>query len=979
MSEARLILLVASVLAIAGGAAALFEDQAGTYDWYKQHIGVATEAAFHPSKPRVCVATQQSVVGCLNLRDGAIAWRKRADTGVAAMLMMSSPATMVTAANRTVRMFDLEGNQKWQRSLPGSSGPVLLAELPDGGDTSAKGRLAVVQGGTVQILDASDGSPVGDVQSEPVLKRDIVLVVGPALVAYDVGSKNMAVVPLIPDVQGTAAAQELGSPLPLSAFATSSPAGLAALSSDLSALCVSHLTDGVLESTLSCTQLVELVPQSSGGPWRVAATSSGFLLLSADPGAPGAVLLSEEPGTPIKLLRYFPDVVSASREVQTEAGRHVALMHVDADGRLRLMVASTSTGDVTLEESFPAVPAHGRVVGQPDPPQPIALALGAFRKKDKSTGYRALVSLDSGSLALLQQGVIVWSRDESLASVEEALFADLPAAASDSSVLEAGGAKADMNARIRYQVLGAKVQLKLNTPAEAEELLQLRGVLSDKNLAVRDVNGFRKLLLVRTSAGTVAAVHNGDGRKIWSRRYTPDTAPTHLLPWRSYHDIQHAPEVLVMRDAAPGAYATVLNAHTGEQLWHQPLPYGVGKVVPMHPPMHEGSAVQSTYILVEQLANGEAPPALHLLPDSPASRTHVLAAQRPAFLVQQAPGTSTLQGFSLAPAPGRPSGVIAQPAWQVVFPDSILALASRDPSEPIQSSVKVLSDRSIKYKYLNPNLLFVASGPATGAALDGSAGVGTLASEVTATLLDTVTGRVLHRQSHAGARGPITAVLAEHAVLYFFTDIDTGRQVACSMELYDATPGREFSVLDYLFNPNSTLPVSSFSATPIEVLTQSYYSRLVPTGAAVTRTEQGITAKQLLLLANTDQVYALDRRWVDPRRPKKQKLSQEEMEEGLVPYQDTLPFSPLSFTTLDKQVLGARSVRVEPTRLESTCLVFVHGVDLFYTRTAPAKGFDSLEDDFNYALLLAALVGLAGGAVVMQYMSKQALLGQRWK
>ncbi len=33
------------------------------------------------------------------------------------------------------------------------------------------------------------------------------------------------------------------------------------------------------------------------------------------------------------------------------------------------------------------------------------------------------------------------------------------------------------------------------------------------------------------------------------------------------------------------------------------------------------------------------------------------------------------------------------------------------------------------------------------------------------------------------------------------------------------------------------------------------------------------------------QVYALDRRWVDPRRPKKQKLTQDEIEEGLMPYQ----------------------------------------------------------------------------------------------
>ncbi len=80
------------------------------------------------------------------------------------------------------------------------------------------------------------------------------------------------------------------------------------------------------------------------------------------------------------------------------------------------------------------------------------------------------------------------------------------------------------------------------------------------------------------------------------------------------------------------------------------------------------------------------------------------------------------------------------------------------------------------------------------------------------------------------------------------------RFVATSMELFDATPGREFSVLDYLFNPNATKPVSSFTPTPLEVLSQSFFSRLAPTAATATRTEQGITSKQLLISTNTDQV-----------------------------------------------------------------------------------------------------------------------------
>lgn len=83
----------------------------------------------------------------------------------------------------------------------------------------------------------------------------------------------------------------------------------------------------------------------------------------------------------------------------------------------------------------------------------------------------------------------------------------------------------------------------------------------------------------------------------------------------------------------------------------------------------------------------------------------------------------------------------------------------------------MLSDRSIKYKYLNPNLLFLATAPSTSSSDDSDS----LSSEVVVSLVDTVTGRMLHRQAHAGARGPVSAVVSENLVLYFYWDIDAAR------------------------------------------------------------------------------------------------------------------------------------------------------------------------------------------------------------
>jgi hypothetical protein len=123
----------------------------------------------------------------------------------------------------------------------------------------------------------------------------------------------------------------------------------------------------------------------------------------------------------------------------------------------------------------------------------------------------------------------------------------------------------------------------------------------------------------------------------------------------------------------------------------------------------------------------------------------------------------------------------------------------------------------------------------------------------------------------------------------------------------------------------------------------------------------------------------MDKRFLDPRRPLKKKLSAEEMEEGLVPYADTLPMFPQLYATYDKQVLGLQAIVTAATGLESTSLMFAHGLDLFHTRLAPAKNFDSLNDDFSFALLVVSLLGLAVASGLVKYTASRAQLKQKWR
>jgi hypothetical protein len=275
----------------------------------------------------------------------------------------------------------------------------------------------------------------------------------------------------------------------------------------------------------------------------------------------------------------------------------------------------------------------------------------------------------------------------------------------------------------------------------------------------RDPNGFRKLIVALSpSAGKAFALHNGDGRVIWSTAFDPSAPPTHLLRWRRFHDLTHAPLLALARAGGAGAFVSVVDGGTGREKERIELPYAVDRVgggfcwvwgsaagsrvatpqrqlslltpnnrhcsllklnqtkptktpsllrqiVPLPQPLHDGTAEQFTYALISPPsvpAPGAAPPPAlpaHLLPDSPEARAH-LAAAAPSFVFwglhpAPQPGESgaarALAGyaFELAAATAGGAGLEARLAWSVQVAGELLAVAARDPEEPMHTAVKV--------------------------------------------------------------------------------------------------------------------------------------------------------------------------------------------------------------------------------------------------------------------------------------------------
>ena len=161
------------------------------------------------------------------------------------------------------------------------------------------------------------------------------------------------------------------------------------------------------------------------------------------------------------------------------------------------------------------------------------------------------------------------------------------------------------------------------------------------------------------------------------------------------------------------------------------------------------------------------------------------------------------------------------------------------------------------------------------------------------------------------------------------------------------------------------------------MLGQSYVLSLPVKAMTVTSSALGITANQVLVATLSDQIYAIDKKLLDPRRPT-QKPTNADKEEGLIPYNEFLPIAPQKFVTYTHQVAGLREINCWPTRRESSVVVLAHGTDVFYARMMPSKSFDMLEDDFSYSLLVTTIFGLLVATFVVYSMVQKDNLKRNW-
>jgi hypothetical protein len=235
-------------------------------------------------------------------------------------------------------------------------------------------------------------------------------------------------------------------------------------------------------------------------------------------------------------------------------------------------------------------------------------------------------------------------------------------------------------------------------------------------------------------------------------------------------------------------------------------------------------------------------------------------------------------------------------------------------------------------------------------------------------LVDTVSGRLLYRLSHANAMSSPrpTVAISENWIYYTFSNAKTGRAELGVLSLYEGMIDRKG--LNAFTAPDQTSVFSSLDAreSKPQVLAKVYSLARPVTAIGVTKTHRGISNHRLVLAFADGQIYNIDRKTLDPRRPVGE-LKDSEKKEGLLQYSEYVPIVSLMSLSYNQTIEKIQHIVTASTDLESQSLVLAFGgPDIFFSRTSPSRGFDLLPESFSRPLLSILVVGLLFVLIVVK-------------
>lgn len=562
-----------------------------------------------------------------------------------------------------------------------------------------------------------------------------------------------------------------------------------------------------------------------------------------------------------------------------------------------------------------------------------------------------ILSTTDESILAVQQNKIRWAREESLTNIVAVEFIDLPLAD------EEGAIESEMKNK-PGDIAGAFIRRITGQSTLAKNLLLhvlgFGATQTDTQKAglVRDSFGLHKMLVVLTRAGKIFGIDNISSKKHWMQ-YLPalgnfeNEQTMRLVVQRtSKHFPLQAMCAVVARNTNSGngvifSFNPITGKPTKDGLTL--LNYQIKQMSMLRE--SENDFIKGILLLDKDNNVHVVPPTAKAMADG----MYIFTADKP---------SAELNGY-LVKLVG--DTFKTQPIWNARLgghsgEHKIIAIASKNPIERVHSQGRVLNDRSVMYKYINPNLVAVVT-----QAIDS---IHKYIMNVH--LIDVVSGQVVFSMTHRKVRGPFNIVHSENWLAYSYYNDKVRRTEITTIELYESKTQTNSTVWSSLNAP----------ALPL-VERQSYIIPTLVETLKETITERGITNKHVLLGTSSGAIVEMPWVLLDPRRPVT--MPNQAREEGSIPYIPELPLPTENIVNYNQTIARIRNIFTAPSGLESTCLVVATGLDLFVTRVSPSKTFDLLKEDFDYFLITIVLIALTTGSLVVKHLSARKILKQAWK
>ncbi|GAO18673.1 hypothetical protein UVI_02059050 [Ustilaginoidea virens] len=581
---------------------------------------------------------------------------------------------------------------------------------------------------------------------------------------------------------------------------------------------------------------------------------------------------------------------------------------------------------------------------------------------------------------LIRNGVVDWSRPEGLSGAVAAVWAEVPEAERLAQAL-AEEAHANPLAAYVHRVRRHLADLQ-HLPAYLARLARrvadgiISGQAADPSgrhqqeglppLRRRgDAFGFGKIAVLATRRGRFYGLDTGrHGKVLWSSAVFQPPQPG-------------APAISIKGLVVNDGEGTVTAVGGDGEL--AVVDYATGNVVQARQAggaTSPATKVAGTAVVVDAAAGSKR--LLALDPDGlpvPDASTSVRVPDDAAAVVVVRDGDRGLKGVKLLAASEDGGKVSRTDLWQLRVGQGqrVVGVATPPSHNPVASIGRVLGDRRVAYKYLNPHTAVVA-------VADDAA------STLSVRLVDTVSGQTLASQSYAGvdAGRSVSCAMAENWYsCAFFADgalgDGTNRTVKgfriVTSDLFESPDPDDRGPLGDAPTFSSLDPVDAPAAAgaPLPwVVSQAVVVSQELQALTTTQTLQGITSRQLLAyLPESHGILAIPRHVLDPRRPVDRDPTAAEAEaESLLRYAPQLEVDARGIVTHERDVVGVTDMITTPAAVESTSLLLAYGIDVFGTRLSPSGLFDILGKGLNKATLVGTVLALFAGVLSLAPMIK---------